>query len=67
MRISFSEALPLVTFLQLLTQGASAGAVGFAVYFGTLFLMREENVYDVYKTLHSHLFKIKSLPKVWGE
>lgn len=65
-RVSFSELLPLTTFLQVLTQGAVAGTVGFAIYFGALFLMREESVYAVYKTIRNRLFKVKILPETWG-
>lgn len=64
-RISFSETLPLITFMQVLSQGIIAGIVGFTVYFGALFLLREEDVYVIYRTLRSRLFRVKILPAVW--
>lgn len=64
-RVSFSETLPLITFMRVLGQGAGAGTVGLAVYFGALYLMRGEDVYALISTIRRRLVKIKALPLSW--
>lgn len=66
-RVSFSETLPLITFLQVLLHGVLAGGAGLLVYFGTLFLLREENVFSLWVASRRRLFHIKSLPPGWEE
>lgn len=64
-RVSFSETLPLITFVQVLLQGAGAGLAGVGVYFGSLYLMREEGVREIADSLQRRLFNIKILPSSW--
>lgn len=64
-RVSFSETLPLITFASVLFQGAIAAVAGFAVYFGALFLMKDEEVYSVWNSLRRRLFHVGVLPKSW--
>lgn len=64
-RVSFAETLPLITFSRVLAQGAIAGCIGLAVYFGTLFGMREEDVHSLWRTVRHKLFRIGVLPPSW--
>lgn len=64
-RASFSETLPLITFARVLLQGAVAGVIGFSVYFGALFLMKDEEVYSIWNTLRWRLFRVGVLPERW--
>ncbi len=64
-RASFSETLPLITFLQVLLQGTASALVGFGVYFGTLYLLKSEDVHSFFAALRRRLFRVKSLPRVW--
>lgn len=64
-RVSFSETLPLITFMRVLGQGAGAGVVGLAVYFGALYLMRGEDVYSLIAIIRRRLFGVKTLPPSW--
>lgn len=64
-RVSFSETLPLITFSRVITQGVIAGVMGFSVYFGSLFLMKDEEVYSVWNSLRRRFFRVRVLPKHW--
>ncbi len=64
-RISFAETLPLISFATVLLQGALAGLVGFAVYFASLFLLQEEDVYSLRHLVRGRLFRLRSLPQHW--
>lgn len=64
-RVSFSQALPLITFVQVLAQGALALIAGFAAYIGTLFLLRSDDAYSLLRGLERRLFKIGILPPSW--
>ena len=64
-RVSFSETLPLITFLQVLLQGVTAGSVGFAVYFGALFILKEESFFSLWRALERRFFGVKVLPPSW--
>lgn len=64
-RVSFSETLPLITFAQVLGQGVLAGAAGFGVYFGALFLLKDEEIFSVWNSLRRRLFRVGALPKHW--
>lgn len=64
-RVSFSETLPLITFIKVLSHGAIAGVVGFAVYLGVLLLWGEESVRSLWQTARGRLFRIGILPKHW--
>lgn len=64
-RTSFSETLPLITFLQVLGQGVLAGATGFGVYFGTLYLLKSEEMLSLINAFGRRLFKIGILPSHW--
>jgi putative peptidoglycan lipid II flippase len=66
-RVSFSETLPLISFIQVLLQGVVAGLVGLVVYFTALFLMREEMVNSLWKTFRSRLFGVGVLPSGWDD
>lgn len=64
-RVSFSETLPLITFARVLGQGVIAGAIGFGVYFGALWLLGAEEMQWVASALHKRLLRIKVLPQHW--
>lgn len=64
-RVSFSETLPLITFSRVITQGVIAGVAGFSIYFGSLFLMKDEEVYSVWNSLRRRFFRVRALPKHW--
>ncbi len=64
-RVSFSETLPLISFMQVLWQGAFSGLVGFGVYFGALYLLGNEDVRSFFAALRRRFFKVKTLPQVW--
>lgn len=65
-RVSFSETLPLITFVRVLAQGVIAGAVGFGVYFGFLALLRAEEMNWLMSALRKRLMKPKVLPQDWN-
>lgn len=64
-RASFSATLPLISFAQVLIQGAIAGVIGFAVYFAALFLLKSEDMMFFWNSLETKLLRIKKLPKYW--
>lgn len=64
-RVSFSGALPLVTFVRVLTQGAISATAGFAAYFGILTLMGSEDVVMLRRVVARRLFSLRLLPKYW--
>jgi len=64
-RLSFTEVLPLVTFLRVLAQGALATLIGFLVYFGALFVTKNEDAKLVLQSLQKRLFRTKLLPQSW--
>ncbi len=64
-RVSFAETLPLISFGMVLAQGAIAGIAGLAVYFGALFLMKEEGVYTLWGVLCRRLLSVGALPEQW--
>lgn len=64
-RVSFAQTLPLITFSRVLAQGFIAGAVGLAVYFGLLLILKEETVYALFATIRRQLIGIKALPQSW--
>jgi len=64
-RVSFSEALPLITFFRVLLQGFIAGIAGLAVYLGVLLILRNEDVFSLWHGFGRRLFKIGVLPKSW--
>lgn len=64
-RASFSNALPLLTFVQVLVQGTSAGFAGFIAYFGALFLLGSDDAYSLLRGIRGRLFKLGVLPEHW--
>lgn len=64
-RASFSQTLPLITFLRVLGQGAAAATAGFGVYWGMLTLMGSEDVVVLRRSVTRRLFSIGILPKSW--
>lgn len=64
-RISFSQTLPLITFVSVLAQGILAGVVGFAIYIGVLMLLKSEDVEMLRKSLQRQLISLRVLPKSW--
>lgn len=64
-RASFSQALPLITFVRVLVQGASAAAVGCAAYIGALALMRSEDIAWLRGLAARRIFSLGILPKYW--
>lgn len=64
-RVSFSETLPLITFIRVLGQGIMAGLVGFGVYFGMLFFLGNEEIYSLGQTFRRKLFRVGILPSSW--
>ncbi len=66
-RASFSQTLPLITFVEVFVQGVIAGLCGVGAYFGLLYLFRSEDLYSFWKITKSRLFRIGVLPKSWSE
>lgn len=64
-RVSFSETLPLITFVQVLFQGFLAGVAGIVVYFGALIVFGEEDVQALWQTLRRRLIRVRALPESW--
>ncbi|MBI2121835.1 MAG: murein biosynthesis integral membrane protein MurJ [Candidatus Sungbacteria bacterium] len=62
-RASFSASLPLISFFQVLVQGAVSGAAGFAAYFGILWLMGNEDVRAVMGAFRRKFFRLAVLPQ----
>lgn len=65
-RVNFSEALPLVTFLGVLSQGIIAGSIGAGAYFGTLLLLKESSAWSLLYTMRRRMFRIGILPPSWN-
>lgn len=65
-RVNFSEALPLVTFLRVLSQGIVAGSAGAGAYFGTLLLLKEPSAWSLWHTVRQRVFRIGILPPNWN-
>ncbi|MBI2640222.1 MAG: murein biosynthesis integral membrane protein MurJ [Candidatus Sungbacteria bacterium] len=65
-RVSFSETLPLITFIRVLVQGIAAGGVGILVYFSALFVLRESSARSLWQTVRERMFKIRMLPASWN-
>ncbi len=66
-RVSFSETLPLITFAQVMLQGAVAGLAGFAVYAGVLFSFKNEDIGAVFESVRRRLWSRQALPQNWKE
>lgn len=64
-RASFSETLPLITFMRVLVQGTAAAAAGLGTYWGMLSLMQSEDVAALRRSVARRLFSIGILPKSW--
>ena len=64
-RANFSQALPLITFVRVLLQGAISAAVGSAAYIGALMLMRSEDIMWLRRLASRHIFSLRILPKYW--
>jgi len=65
-RASFSETLPLITFLRVITQGFLAGLAGIAAYFATLALVKNEDITALFRSTRRRLFSVGILPKSWN-
>ena len=66
-RVSFSQTLPLITFVSVLVQGAVAAGAGFGAYWGILSFLGSPDVAALRRSAAQHLFSIGILPKHWGE
>ncbi len=64
-RVSFSETLPLITFVRVLVQGAASAAAGFAVYCGLLAALGSREVGILRRGITRRLLSIGILPKSW--
>jgi len=64
-RASFSATLPLISFAQVLIQGAVSGTIGFIIYFAVLFLLKSEDMLFFWDSLERKFLRIKKLPKYW--
>lgn len=62
-RASFSASLPLISFFQVLFQGVVSGAVGFAAYFGILWLWGNEEAHGIAGVLHKKFLRTDVLPQ----
>ncbi len=65
LRVSFSETLPLITFFQVLWQGAASAVAGFGVYFAVLYFLGSEEVASFITTFRRRLFRVGALPSSW--
>lgn len=65
-RASFSETLPLITFMRVLVQGIIAGGAGILVYFLALFILKESSARSLWQTVRERMFKIRMLPASWN-
>ena len=65
-RASFSASLPLISFFQVLLQGAISGAVGFAVYFGILWFWGNEEIRAIVSSARRKFFRLGVLPSDWN-
>ena len=64
-RLSFTQTLPLITLMRVLTQGFVAGIVGLAIYIALLIALKNEDIADVRKSLTRRLITLRVLPKSW--
>jgi len=67
LRVNFSETLPLITFWQVLWQGAVSGLMGFTVYLMALYLLGSEEVTNFVTAFRRRFFKVSALPPSWDE
>lgn len=64
-RASFSEVLPLITFVRVLAQGAAAAAAGLVVYWAILLWLGNEEVAVLRRHTMRRLFSLRILPAYW--
>lgn len=64
-RASFSESLPLITFMQVLWQGFISGIIGFVVYFASLYILGSAEIRSFLATLKKKVFRVSALPQHW--
>lgn len=64
-RVNFSETLPLITFFQVLLQGALSGIAGLIFYFGLLTWWGSEDIATVWESVKRRLIRIRLLPQSW--
>ena len=65
-RVSFSHAVALSTFIRVLCEGAVVGLVGFLVYASLLFIMGNAEVRALIETFRRRLFTLRILPANWN-
>jgi len=64
-RLGFQGIVPLDTFLRVLFQGVVAAVAGIAAYAAALFLLRSEDIYELWQSLERRFLRIGVLPKNW--
>jgi len=64
-RANFSDALPLITFIRVLIEGAVAATAGFAAYFAMLALTGSEDMALLRRAVGRRLFSLRILPTYW--
>ncbi len=64
-RLSFTQAIPLITLLGVLIQGFIAGIVGFLLYILILIVLKNEDVAGIWKTCTRQLITLHVLPRSW--
>lgn len=64
-RASFSETLPLITFIRVLAQGIAAAAAGAAAYAAILTVLGSEELQSLRRSAVRRLFSVGILPKSW--
>lgn len=63
--LPFPALLPTNTLLGIFAQGITAGIVGFAVYFATLYILRAEEFMSLLASFSQHLYSPKKQPEVY--
>lgn len=66
-RASFSQALPLVSFLHVFVQAAAVVIAGFGVYCAMLHWLGNEEFSALSRVLQRRIFGLRFLPKVWSD
>ncbi len=64
-RASFSQTLPLITFVRVMVQGVVAAGTGFGVYWAILSFFGNEDVRALRKSVTRRLFSPRRLPEAW--
>ncbi len=64
-RISFIQAVPLITLARVLIQGIMSGVVGVVIYISLLMIFKNEDIEGIRKSFTRRLITLRVLPKSW--